>query len=471
MENSLATGWSYAKIDDCFNEIINGTNTAQNDVEGIPVTRIETIQQSKFNLSRIKFISNPDNSLIEKFKYKIGDIAFSHINSMEHVGKVALYEGKPQQLIHGMNLLRLRLGHNYIVPRYAYYYFLTTKFREDVRIRVGQAVNQVSINQKNLKEIPFVLCPFAEQQRIVAKLDELMEKIDRSRARLERIPKILKRFRQSLLNAAVGGKLTSKFYEDEWTPSDGRQIFEFITSGSRGWAEYYSSLGKLFLRVTNLDYDTININIEPEKNKYVNPPQNAEGVRTRVQPNDILISITGDVGMVGLVDSSVGEAFVNQHICLARPKSGINAKYLAYYISSAVGGRKHFNEVKKGATKFGLGLEDIRTMPIKLPPLSEQQTIVEIIENLFRFADKIEARYNNAKAQLDKLPQSLLAKAFRGELVTQCQNDEPADELLKRIRQQKTLQSKTKGNRAKANGVPELAIAAQPVVKFKRKNV
>jgi len=287
-------------------------------------------------------------------------------------------------------------------------------------------------------ELQVPLAPLPEQQRIVEKLDSLMARIASSKARLERIPAILKNFRQSVLASAVSGELTkNEFKNNHWQDLLGKDVFEFITSGSRGWAQYYSEVGQLFIRVTNLDYDTIKINVSDEKNKYVSPPLTAEGIRTKVVPNDILISITGDVGMVGLVEDNIGTAYVNQHVCLARPRNEFYPLFIAYFISAVNGGRKYFNDVKKGATKAGLGLDDIKNLPFSIPSIKEQKEIVRKVEELFQFADSIEARYQKAKAWFDKLPQSLLAKAFRGELVPQNEADEPAAELLKRIQAEK----------------------------------
>jgi len=212
--SELPEGWQASTIGECFLEVRNGTTATQNKVaSGVPVSRIETIQNNKFDLSRVQHIESPSDELVEAYKYQVGDIAFSHINSFEHVGKTALYEGSPETLIHGMNLLRLRCGHDFIYPQYAHYFMRSKFFRNEVRKRVGHAVNQVSINQKNLSEVPFILPPLNEQRRIVAKLEKLLSRVDAAQARLANIPRILKRFRQSVLAAACSGKLTADWRE------------------------------------------------------------------------------------------------------------------------------------------------------------------------------------------------------------------------------------------------------------------
>src|SRR5205814_6266629 len=109
-------------------------------------------------------------------------------------------------------------------------------------------------------------------------------------------------------------------------------------------------------------------------------------------------------------------------------------RYLAYFLSARNGGQHQFLNLQRGATKVGLGLDDIKSIYIARPPLAEQQEIVRRVEALFALADRIDARYAKAKAHVEKLTQSILAKAFRGELVPQDPNDEPAEKLLERIR-------------------------------------
>lgn len=210
----MPDGWAISSVGECFLDVRNGTTATQNkNGIGIPVSRIETIQNRRFDMSRVQHLDDVSDDFVANFRYRPGDIAFSHINSFEHVGKTALYEGLPEAFIHGMNLLRLRLGHEFVDPRFAHFFMQTKFFREEVRQRVGHAVNQVSINQKNLAEVPFIIAPLAEQRRIVGKLELLLGKVSSSQQRLSRVPGLLKRFRQSVLAAACSGKLTADWRE------------------------------------------------------------------------------------------------------------------------------------------------------------------------------------------------------------------------------------------------------------------
>jgi type I restriction enzyme S subunit len=173
------------------------------------------------------------------------------------------------------------------------------------------------ISRGHLAQIELPIPPFNEQKRIAEKLNSLLARVDLCQSHLERVPQILKRFRQSVLAAATSGRLTENWREErqlsieDWDTKTGNEVFQFITSGSRGWAEYYSDSGAIFLRVGNLDHDTIELDLK--QIQYVTPPNSAEGMRTRVQVGDILISITADVGMVGYLREDIGEAYINRN--------------------------------------------------------------------------------------------------------------------------------------------------------------
>jgi type I restriction enzyme, S subunit len=274
-----------------------------------------------------------------------------------------------------------------------------------------------------IRELQIPLAPLNEQKRIAEKLDSLLARVDSCQTHLERVPQILKRFRQSVLAAATSGRLTEDWREekglsiDDWDTKTGNEIFPFITSGSRWWAKYYSDSGSIFIRVGNLDHDTIELDLS--NIQYVTPPDDAESKRTRVQVGDILISITADVGMVGYLRKDIGDAYTNQHVCIARQTGEYNGEFLAYYLTSPVGGLGQLTKAQRGATKAGLTLGDIRNLNFQIPSKEEQAEIVRRVEKLFAYAERLEAHYTSASEHVERLTPSLLAKAFRGELVEQ----------------------------------------------------
>jgi type I restriction enzyme S subunit len=166
-----------------------------------------------------------------------------------------------------------------------------------------------------------------------------------------------------------------------------------------------------------MNFDTLELDLRDEKIQYVNPPSNSEGIRTKVQEGDFLFSITGYLGMFAIAPK-LENAFVNQHVCLCRPKEGFNKKYVGYWISSRSGGIHHLNKNQKGAVKAGLNLDDLKTFPVPLCSPEEQQFIVDELESKLTVCDKIEETINQSLQQAESLRQSIFKQAFEGKLVT-----------------------------------------------------
>ena len=296
-----------------------------------------------------------------------------------------------------------------------------------------------------LRKFNVPLAPLDQQKSIVAEIEKQFSRLDEAVAALKRIQANLRRYKASVLRAAVEGKLSEQWRKEHldvepasellkrilverrkkweedyikkyvvayghapkddswkkkykepvapdtsnlpqlpkgWVWATADQLFSFVTSGSRGWARYYSDSGPLFLRMGNLDHDTINLNLS--NMQFVQPPEGAEGMRTRVMEGDILVSITADVGMIGLVPHGFEEAYINQHIALARTANSVNYIYLAWFFASQ-DGQDQLKNLQRGATKVGLGLEDIKAVHVPLPSLAEQQVIISEIIQLFDY--------------------------------------------------------------------------------------
>jgi type I restriction enzyme S subunit len=202
---------------------------------------------------------------------------------------------------------------------------------------------------------------------------------------------------------------------ESWEYVSSDALFLFVTSGSRGWAKYYSESGPIFIRVGNLNHNSIALDLS--RIQHVDPPRGAERQRTGVRGGDILISITADVGMIGLVPEHIGEAYINQHVAISRPVDGVYRPFVAWYLASGAGGQALFEDLQRGATKVGLGLDDIKSLRVPFPPIEEQWEIVHRVEALFKLSEKIAKNVEAELSRTEKMTQSILAKAFRGELV------------------------------------------------------
>jgi type I restriction enzyme, S subunit len=230
--------------------------------------------------------------------------------------------------------------------------------------------------------VRFPCPPISEQHKIasiLSKVDELIQKTDQI---IEQIQRLKKGLMRKLLTKGIGHNKFKKTsigeIPEEWKLVLSGSLFSFVTSGSRDWAKYYSEKGPIMIRIANLDHETIYPDFTNVQRVML--PASVEGLRTRIQANDILVSITADIGMVAVISDPVPEAYVNQHIALVRPIRDHNSKYIARYLSWNEGGLKQFKEIQRGVTKVGLSLDDIKNIYIPLPPLIEQNRIVSILD-------------------------------------------------------------------------------------------
>ena len=313
---------------------------------------------------------------------------------------------------------------------YLFYYCISQK---NVFIEKGKGGAQPNISQIILKQHPIPLPPLSEQQRIVERIEELFAKLDEAKERLQEVAESFAVRKAALLHKAFTGELTKQWRlengvsDESWEEKKGEDFFEYVTSGSRGWAKYYSDKGSIFVRMGNLNHGTIELDLSDIQ--YAELPEQVEGQRSKLQKNDILISITADVGMIGLVREDM-DAYINQHVALARPKNDLYAEFLAWYFVSDVGLQQMQNK-QRGATKIGLGLQDIRSIILKIPTLSEQHEIVRLIDDLLARERKAQQATEQALASIDLMKKSILARAFRGELGTNKASEASALELLR----------------------------------------
>lgn len=307
----------------------------------------------------------------------------------------------------------------------------------------GTTVESVETGQ--LKKLPIPLAPLPEQKRIADKLDSVLARVDACRDRLDRLPALLKRFRQSILAAATSGRLT-----EDWRV--GQEI---------SWEEVHLS-------------DIGEFGRGKSKHRPRNDPRLYGGPHPFVQTGDV----TGSEGVIrkhtqtysdfGLAQSKLWPAGT---LCITIAANIADTAILSYpacFPDSIVGFSPdeskcsaHFvkwviDVIKEDLERFApataqknINLGILSEIAFKLPSLPEQTEIVRRVEILFAFADRLEARLASARRQVGQLTPALLAKAFRGELVAQDPADEPAAELLKRIAAQREVAPKVKRGRAK----------------------
>ena len=220
---------------------------------------------------------------------------------------------------------------------------------------------------------------------------------------------------------------------DGWAWSKVGPLCEYITSGSRGWAQYYSDTGSLFLRMGNLSRDSFELRMDNLQR--VDLPDNAEGVRTRVTENDLLFSITAEIGMLGLIPADFEEAYINQHVGLIRFLKEAQAKYFPYILMSDFCRNQYYTT--QSGMKNSFRLDNIQNILTPVPPLAEQIRIAEKLSCIWVQIQQIDSESATARDIIILAKAKILDLAIRGQLVPQDPDDEPASVLLERIRAEK----------------------------------
>lgn len=270
---------------------------------------------------------------------------------------------------------------NKLLVDYAYY--LITSHRHELS-RLASGSTFIELSKKTFQDFAVLVPPVEEQQKIatiLASVDNAIERTQSLIAQLGRVKQAL--LRNIVCRGLPGAHQRFRKIKDlgeipnDWTAVNLGDIAEKVTSGSRGWAEYYADEGKLFLRITNLTRDSITPDLSDVR--YVTPPQGAEGSRTKVQAGDLLVSITADLGIIGRIPEGYPEAYINQHIALVRLKPGAaTPDWVALFLASPVG-QIQFQRLNDPGAKAGLNLESIRRLTVVLPSLAEQQRIAALI--------------------------------------------------------------------------------------------
>jgi type I restriction enzyme S subunit len=334
-----------------------------------------------------------------------------------------------------------------------------------------------SVRYEELCDLIIPVPPSTEQRRITARLEELLQKVRDTRERLSRVPAILKCFRQAVLAAACSGRLTEAWRDEHANIESAVDLLRILESDVKRnrvtrqssaanqleeepfelpptwiWAsvsEVCSSVtdgdhqpppkaptGVPFLVISNINTGKLDMG----DTMFV-PHEYYERISDDRKPRrgDILYSVTGSFGIPALVDSDTPFCF-QRHIALLRPHPRISGSYLFRVVASDLVYRQA-SAVATGIAQLTVPLSGLRSLRIPVAPAEEQDEIARRVDKLFLLADRIERLLSAAALRSNKLTQSILAKAFRGELVTteaelarrEGRKYEPASVLLERI--------------------------------------
>lgn len=434
------------------------------------------------------------------------DVIFAKITPSMENGKSAV----ARDLINGtgMGSTEFHVFRSYgaIDPEYLWRYVRQQSFRDEAQTVMSGAVGQQRVPADWLKDHMIPLAPKAEQRRIVEKVDRLTAHTARARKELDRIPTLIARYKQRLLAMAVGGGLTadwrSKHGSEDWLKQgiqelgQRRAAFEKSKRGSRlrtapllergqafglprtwiaccvadvadlrvGYAfksQWFSSKGTRLLRGANVAPGRIDWTDERRlSQEHVSNYENY-----RLQIGDVVIAMDRPLISTGLkiaiVDENDAGALLVQRVANPRPTAWLHSRYMFYLLN----GQDFISQIENCATGSDLphiSGNDILTTAVPLPPIDEQVEIVRRIESAFKWLDHVSADHAAAALLLPKLNESILAKAFRGDLSLQDPDDESVSALLERVAAELTEKA-TSPRSGKTNTKKDRAMASKPV--------
>lgn len=495
MNGGLPQGWAATAVRNVIENLQSGFASGEKNVEGgVAHLRMNNIGlNGELVLDLIRTV--PVKLAKRRHEVRPGDVLVCTTNSGVLVGKCAYFD-LPGRFTFSNHLTRLRPKEDLVDGKFLRWNLWLHWKRGVFDDKCKHWVNQSTLPKEELLQDTVVVPSLEEQRRIVAKLEKLLGKVDACQQRLAKIPVLLKRFRQSVLAAACSGRLTADWREENPNVGTSEELISEVSRSRQGKFEELKATTAKDRQTASSDFDNISPDLRsdlelpdvPENWSWVDlrfvmnpeepfcygvvqpgeddphgprlirvcdmeggrvakeslrgiPPSiHAQYKRSVLRGGEVLVSVVGTIGRAAIASPDL--AGINIARAVAKiPVREFEAKFVLLWFSTSRAENWMVGDAREVARKT-LNLEQLRTLPIPLPPLAEQQEIVRRVEELFSLGDRIEARLALARAQVDKLTPSLLARAFRGELVPQDPNDEPASALLKRIEQQQNRTEK-----------------------------
>lgn len=447
--SELPKGWSETTIGDIAEYISRGKSPKYAIESSLPVVNQKAIRWFGIQDEHLKYVHEDQFSQWSEDRFiRDGDILWNSTGTGT-IGRACLV--RPEHLsppkVVDSHVTIVRSNGAAVDPRYLFSWIRGPEVQGKIEDLATGTTNQIELNRSMVASTRIPLAPLNEQKRIADKLDAVLARVDACREHLDRVPAILKRFRQAVLAAATSGRLT-----EEWRTRPDIESAQGLPSiwkvclikdagrvqlGRQRSPKFHAGDNmRPYLRVQNIFEDRLDLSDVMEMDF---PGQDIE--RYELHSGDILLNEGQSPQFLGRPAMYRGElpgvCFTNtlirfQAFPIVKPDFALlvfrHQMHSGRYRSE---GTITTNIAHLGAGRFG-------NVEFPLPPLEEQTEIVRRVEALFAYADRLETRYATARAQVERLTPALLAKAFRGELVEQDPNDEPASELLARLQAART---------------------------------
>lgn len=473
----LPPGWVWAKLEELIKELESGSRPrggVRGIKHGVPSIGGEHLNQSGgFDFSSMRFVPETFAACMKKGWIQPNDILI--VKDGATTGKASFVDDRfpYSKAVLNEHVFRLR-ALSKIVDQGYLFRFLWGRVGQRMIAKAFRGTAQGGINQSFLRFVDVPLGPLPEQRRIVSKIEALFEESRTARQALDRIQPLLKKFRQAVLAAAFRGDLTRDWREqhadvesasilretlrrfhaardkrsnaapptegvhtlqrsdfpDSWELAELSELCEPIRPITYGILKPGPDRadGVAYVRVADMIGEEIILHKIRRTSKEVDKAYK----RSRLSTGDVLLSIRGTVGRVCIVPRQLDGANITQDTARISVDLRVPAEYVAICLRSP-SLQKAMAAATRGVAVRGINIGDVRALQVPLPPLAEQRQIVARVQQLLGHGDRIGRALEVARRRAEKLEQSILARAFRGELVPQDPNDEPAPILLGRI--------------------------------------
>lgn len=491
--SGLPKGWIDATLEDLceFNPKHDPETDRGTMVSFIPMPAVDDETGAIVDRSTIRPLSEVWKGYTH---FADADVIFAKITPCMENGKIAVARDLENGMACGSTEFHVLRSKGAVEPDFVWRFLRQRSYRQIAERSMTGAVGQRRVPKPFLEETTLALPPLAEQKRIVAKLDALNAKSARARTELARIETLVSRYKQAVLSKAFSGELTRE-WRLQATQNDIEAALESVRAGRRSssklarrkpvsdvpqvplpdtwrWispdelaadAPYSIGIGPFGSNLVKGDYRTQGVRLvfvrdirreefSDENAVYVDSAKAEELHQHWVSGGDVLITKMGDPpGDTAIYPTEQQAAVITADCIKLRPHSDLASSRFLYWAIRSQSVKNQILEETKGVAQQKLSLDRFRQIAIPTPPLEEQHEIVRRIESAFARIDRLAKEAKRALELVGRLDEAILAKAFRGELVPQDENDEPAEHLLARIRAEREAAPKGKrGRGAKA---------------------
>lgn len=411
--------WVKAKVGEIMN-LVNGAPFKPRDwaPEGLPIIRIQNLNNRDAGFNYF------NGQIAEKFRVKTDDLLFAWSGTPGTSFGAHIWKGGDAWL--NQHIFRVDFDRENLNSE-----FLRLAINQNLADYVRQAhggAGLAHITKGKFEDSEVFLPPLNEQRRIVAKLDALFEKSRAIREKLDRAPRLLANLQKSILNSILNGQDADNWEEVsliDLCESDRSLTYGIIKLGD------HKEDGIPVLRSSNVRH----LALELDGMKRVSPSLSDEYSRTILQGSEVVITVRGTLGGVAAVSHEHVGWNVSREVAVIPLKKSINPEFVALAIASPKS-QAWLRGTYKGVAYTGINIADLKLLRIRLPQRSQQDEIVQRFNAALSALQNIGAGIESGINRIEALHASMLSKAFRGELVPQDPNDEPASVLLERIRAQ-----------------------------------